>query len=79
MAFNSTTLLIIKIVFSALSIISLVGMAFISKDIFNVENNTIIISDAELIVGKIGMGFYWALCIIATVLTVYIYGFKDLF
>jgi len=79
MAFDATTLLIIKIVFSILSFISLIGMGIISKAIFNVLNNTITISDGELAVGRIGLGFYWGLCIIATVLTVYLYGFKDLF
>ena len=78
MAFNSTTLIIIKIIFTLTTILSLIGMGFISKSIFTVLDNTITITDYELIVGKIAMGFYWSLCIIALVLSVYTYGFKDL-
>ena len=77
MAFGSSMSMMIIIILVCLTIISLGGMGVITTAIFNVTNNTVSISDAQLVMGKITLGFYWALCIIAFVLTVYIYGVKN--
>jgi len=77
MAFGSSMSMMIIIILSCLGIISLGGMGVITTAIFNVTNNTVSISDSQLVMGKITLGFYWALCIIAFVLTVYIYGVKN--
>ena len=76
MAFGSSLSMFFLVIFVCLTIISISGMIVITNSIFTVKDNNVYISDAQLIIGKITLGFYWALCIIALVLSVYIYGFK---
>jgi len=80
MAFDSKTLSVIKVLFVLITVLSVIGMGFITDSIFNVEKDTssniIRILDWQLILGKIAMGFYWSLAIIALVLSFYIYGFN---
>jgi hypothetical protein len=80
MAFDLKTLRVIKVLFVLITVLSVIGMGFITDSIFNVEKDTssniIRILDWQLILGKIAMGFYWSLAIIALVLSFYIYGFN---
>ena len=39
--------------------------------------NIFIISDTEIIISKIALGFYWSLCAITLIISVYVYGFTD--
>jgi len=78
MAFDSKTLSVIKVLFVLITVLSVIGMGFITDSIFNVEkdnsSNIIRILDWQVILGKIAMGFYWGLGVIALVLSFYIYG-----
>ena len=38
--------------------------------------NIVSMSNSELVMGKIALGFYWSLCVIAFILSIYIYGFR---
>ena len=76
MAFGSSLMIFIRIVFFCITLISIIGMGIVTNSIFKSTNNIINISDAELAMGKIALGFYWSLCVIGFILSVYIYGFK---
>ena len=41
------------------------------------DGNIFTITDSELIISKIALGFYWSLSVIAFILSVYIYGFTN--
>ena len=76
MSFDSKLMMIVSLVFICITFISIVGMGIVTNSIFKVSNNTVTISDSELVMGKIALGFYWSLCVIGFVLSIYIYGFQ---
>ena len=76
MAFGSKLMMFFNIVFLCITLISIIGMGVVTNSIFNSSNNIITITDQELILGKIALGFYWSLCAIALILSVYIYGYQ---
>jgi hypothetical protein len=39
--------------------------------------NIFTITDSEIIISKIALGFYWSLCVISFIICVYVYGFTD--
>lgn len=74
---GSSMSMIIIIIFVCLTIISLGGMGVITNSMFNIKNNIISISDSEIAMSRIALGFYWALCIIVFILTIYIFSTKN--
>jgi hypothetical protein len=76
MSLGSKAIMLMIITFAILTLLSIIGMGIITTAIFEVENNTFIISDSKLTMGKIALGFYWGLCLIATILLIINYLLK---
>lgn len=76
MSLGSKAVMLMIITFAILTLLSIIGMGIITTAIFEVENNTFIISDSKLTMGKIALGFYWGLCLIATILLIINYLLK---